>query len=78
MHYRVIVAAQADADLEKILDYVELEFGRKAALKFTEVIDTFLLNLELWPEVHPMYYSEMNIRRAVVHKRVVIFYEVIH
>lgn len=76
MGYKVVLAPDADRDLNQLLDYLEVEFGERTAIRFAEKFRIFLLLQERWPDTYPVVYKKLEIRRAVIHKRVLAFYQI--
>ncbi len=70
----ILIAPQAEADLDNILQYVKLEFGLAASRRLESRTNAEIEGLKQWPEFHRMVYPDQEVRRAVVHLRVVMFY----
>ena len=75
---QIVLSNQAVQDFEEMLDFVETHFGQRAAQKLENKTLDLFASLMQWPEAHRLIYPQKNVRKAVIHKRVVMFYKVYH
>ena len=76
MALKIKWSKRADAKFDKILEYLEGEFGEVSAVKFVNKVYEFLDLLAEFPEMGTLENKEYSIRGFVIIKQVTIFYQV--
>ena len=76
MAFEIILTKRAEKDFENILQYILLDFGQSAAVRFKDLTFEFLSILEKFPEIGIIVIAEKSIRSIVIHKRLKVFYRI--
>lgn len=69
----IVWSPRADADFDKIIDYLLLEWGETVALDFADEVNKVLLVVSLMPELYPTV-NKRKVRKAVVVKQITLYY----
>jgi plasmid stabilization system protein ParE len=69
---------QAIADLERIIAYLENEWGDKVVREFVENLDKKLTSITLMPEMYPESEMKSGVRRCLLTKHNALYYRVIN
>lgn len=75
MKFKVIWSPRSKEEFGDVLDYLESEFGKNAALKCLEDVESILESIAVFPYLFKAYQGQ-RIRKAVVHKNLSVFYAV--
>ena len=67
---------RADRKFDKIIEYLEIEWGEKVSRAFVKKVYDFLDILVEFPEIGGFENSERNIRGFVIVKQLTIFYKI--
>jgi plasmid stabilization system protein ParE len=73
---KIFWTKRALKNFDKILDYLEIEFGLEYTKIFAIKVHNFVDNLEDFPELGTIQNSDKQIRGFVIVKQVTIFYKV--
>lgn len=73
--YRLFWSDKAVADLENIINYLRKEWTQKEIQKFARKLDRRLNLILVNPRLFPKTGRRKNIRRSVLTKHTVIYYE---
>lgn len=76
MALKIFWTKRALKNFDKILDYLEIEFGLEYTKIFAIKVHNFVDNLEDFPELGTIQNSDKQIRGFVIVKQVTIFYKV--
>ena len=76
MAFEIVLTKRAEKDFETILQYILLDFGQSAAVRFKDLTFEFLSILEKFPGIGIILIAEKDIRSIVIHKRLKVFYRI--
>jgi plasmid stabilization system protein ParE len=76
MALEVFWTKRALNDFDKILEYLEQEFGEAATKTFAIKVHNFIDNLRDFPELGSIQNAEKQVRGFVIVKQVTIFYRI--
>ncbi|MBC7400895.1 MAG: type II toxin-antitoxin system RelE/ParE family toxin [Mucilaginibacter sp.] len=76
MAFEITFSKKAERDFEDILNYIDSDFGTKAAFHFKDIVIDFTVLIQSFPEIGSLEQADKNIRAFVVHKRLKIFYQI--
>ncbi|MBX9852848.1 MAG: type II toxin-antitoxin system RelE/ParE family toxin [Cytophagaceae bacterium] len=76
MALRIFWSKKALNNFDKILEYLEKEFGETVTRAFAVKVHSFVDNLQDFPELGVLQNSEKQIRGFVIVKQVTIFYRI--
>ena len=76
MALKIFWAKRALVNFDKILEYLEEDFGEIPTKTFVIKVHNFLDNLKDFPELGTLQHSDKQIRGFVIVKQVTIFYKV--
>ncbi|ABG59874.1 type II toxin-antitoxin system RelE/ParE family toxin [Cytophaga hutchinsonii] len=76
MALKIFWTKRALANFDKILEYLEEDFGEIPTKAFAIKVHNFLDNLKDFPELGTLQHSDKQIRGFVIVKQVTIFYKV--
>ncbi len=65
---------QAEKDLEKILDYLAIEWENSVSVKFLDLVDLILKQISINPKQYPLIHKTFNIRKCVLSKHNTLYY----
>jgi plasmid stabilization system protein ParE len=71
----VIWQNEALKEFEKIKNYLRENFGKKSVENYIRSLDKKILSIQSNPSLYPLTSKRNNVRKAVMHKRLVIFYK---
>jgi len=74
MALEIFWSKRADNKFDKILDYLNSEWGERVASAFVKKVYDFLDVLVEFPEIGTLENTERNIRGFVIVKQITIFY----
>lgn len=63
-------------NFDKILEYIEKEYGKKSTRLFAIKVHNFIDNLQDFPELGTIQHAEKKIRGFVIVKQITIFYKI--
>lgn len=72
----IILSAKASHQLEKLLDYLEVEFSVITRRKFQKRLDRFIKVIKLAPQAFPASEVFVNCRKCVVTRQTSIYYRI--
>ena len=75
MHKTIFWSPLADEDLDKILNYLEINWGASSSLKFIEMIEHSLGQISINPRQYPLINKKMRVRKCVLSKQNTLFYK---
>ena len=76
--YRLVWSDTALIDLQNIIDYLFDKWTKREVSNFARQLDKRLELIVLNPQLYPMVEGRINIRRSVLTKQTIIYYEVKH
>jgi len=76
MALEIYWSKRADEKFDKILDYLNVEWGERVTSAFIKKVYDFLDILVEFPEIGSIEYSERNIRGFVIVRQITIFYKI--
>ncbi len=76
MEYEVLITAQAEAEFDEVIAYLESNSYFEAAEKLTKVFFHVLSLLERFPYMYPAAKEEPTLRRAVILSKSVMYYRI--
>jgi len=76
MEYEVLITAQAEAEFEDLISYLESNAYFEAAEKLTKNFFHVLSLLERYPEMYPAVKQDPTLRRAVILSKSVMYYRI--
>ena len=76
MALKILWTKRADIKFDKILEYLNSEWGERVTITFVKKVYDFLDILVEFPEIGTIENSERNIRGFVIVKQITIFYKV--
>lgn len=72
----VVWTANAALSLNDIIDYIEKDFGNLIAEKYYfKVIET-IEDIEINPQLFPVYQQNTETRKAVINKKTILYYKI--
>lgn len=72
----VIWTEFSEITLNEIIDYIENKFGTLISVKFyLDVLQT-IDNIELDPDLYPIYQANISVRKAVINKKTILYYNI--
>lgn len=74
MVQRVVWTPRAEMDFDNVVEYLTVYFGEPAVHNFTTLLNKKLNSIEARPKLYVIANKKKNIRKAVINKRLVIFY----
>jgi len=77
MAEKIIWTHQALADYEEIKKYLLSSFGDLAVSEFLFSLNKKLDSIQANPTLYPASLTKKNIRKAVLNKRLIIFYQIL-
>ena len=73
---KIIWTKTSELTLSEIIDYIENKFGTIIAEKYySDVIET-IDNIEINPELFPVYPKNIQTRKAVINKKTILYYQI--
>jgi plasmid stabilization system protein ParE len=76
MSYSLKITLRAKKSLEQNLDYLIEEWGSKVTSEFIDRVEYVYNTLRDDPYLYPFYSPSKNIRRCILHKRIILFYRI--
>ena len=76
--YRLVWSDTALIDLQNIIDYLFDKWTKREVSNFARQLDKRLELIVLNPQLYPMVEGRINIRRSVLTKQTIIYYEAKH
>lgn len=76
MALKLYWSARADKKFDKIIEYLQQEWGEKVTIAFVKKVYEFLDLLVEFPEIGKIENSERNIRGFVIVKQVTVFHKI--
>ena len=76
MAYKIIWTDEALRNLDEILDYLKLEWTDREILQFKRKLSDQLEIIKKYPFIFPKSDRKPRLRKAVLSKQTIIFYEV--
>ena len=76
MTYTVNWTKKAERTFDQNIDYLEQEWNPNVVNQFLERVDTVISIIETNPFSYPLYPSSNDIRKCVVHERIILFYKI--
>jgi plasmid stabilization system protein ParE len=70
----IIWSPLSETDFEKILDYLDKNWGNKVATNFIELTEIILIQIAINPRQFPVFYQRKKVRRCVLTKHNSLFY----
>lgn len=72
----VIWTQNSEVTLDEILVYVENEFGVLVVEKYYFDVLKTVENIEISPDIFPVYQEETGTRKAVINRKTVLYYKI--
>ncbi|GAB3516401.1 type II toxin-antitoxin system RelE/ParE family toxin [Emticicia fontis] len=72
----VVITDIATEDIENVSRFLQNNYSNKVKLDFLVRLSEKLLLIERMPFMYPVSFNNPRVRRCVIHKNVVCFYEV--
>jgi plasmid stabilization system protein ParE len=72
---KIVWTSSAKNDYFKILDYLNSNWGRKSARKFSETVTKQIELISRMPRLYPVTEARKDVRRCVVAKQVSLYYQ---
>lgn len=73
----IVWSEKAEKDFDKILGYLESEWGKQSVENFTKLTEDLLMHISNSPEMFPSAYSKKkNIRRALITPHNRLYYRI--
>ena len=73
---KIIWTKTSELTLSEIVDYIENKFGTIIAKKYySDVIET-IDNIEINPELFPVYRKNIQTRKAVINRKTILYYQI--
>ncbi|MBN2611684.1 MAG: type II toxin-antitoxin system RelE/ParE family toxin [Bacteroidales bacterium] len=76
MALEIFWSKRADSKFDRILDYLNSEWGERVTIAFVKKVYDFLDILVEFPEIGTLENTERNIRGFVIVKQITVFYKV--
>ena len=76
MALKIFWTKRALSNFDKIIDYLEKDFGDITTRTFAIRVHSFVDNLQEFPELGAIQHTEKQIRGFVIVKQVTIFYKI--
>lgn len=73
--YRILWSDRATSDLQNIIDYLLNKWTEKEVRNFVKKLDNRLELISINPRLFPKTNKRKNVRRSVLTKQTVIYYE---
>ena len=77
MRYKIIVRPEAELTFNQNLDYLALEWNNKVMNQFLDRVDEIIQKIKENPFSFPLYGYENNVRKAIINKRMILYYRII-
>lgn len=73
---KLIWTRTSELTLDEIIDYIKSQFGNLVAEKYYfDVLET-VEDIEINPELFPIYRQNTAIRKAVINKKTILYYQI--
>jgi len=76
MSYALKVTLNAKKSFDQNLDYLKKEWGAKVTKEFIDRVEVIFNTISENPYLYPFHSSSKQIRRCVIHKRIIMFYRI--
>ena len=71
----IIWSPLAEVDLEKILNYLEINWGGSSSIKFIDMIEHSLGQISINPRQYPLINKRLRVRKCVLSNQNSLFYK---
>jgi len=74
--FKLFWTDEAIQNLENILDYISQKWNEKEVLNFKKALSKQIKIIEKYPLIFPLSKYDLRLRKAVLSKQTIVFYEV--
>ena len=74
--YSIVWSLRASKDLDKILDYLEMQWTEREIKKFVQLLEHRLQLISRHPKLYPVSGKKPDIHRSVLSRQTSIYYQV--
>jgi len=74
--FQIYYTKRADSDGQRIKEYLYFKFTQREVDNFYKLLASFEKVISISPEMYPVIIPERNIRRAVLSKKLSVFYRI--
>jgi len=77
MSYEILWSHRAELTIAQNMDYIAHEWNEKVLKSFFLDTEKVIQKIKLNPFIYPLCDSEINVRKAIINKRIVLYYQII-
>jgi len=77
MSYQIITTAESELTFYQNLDYLAKEWDDKVTDHFIDRVDNVIQKIKQNPFLFPLHGYQNNVRKAIIHKRIILYYRII-
>jgi hypothetical protein len=77
MSYQIITTAESELTFYENLDYLAKEWDDKVTDHFIDRVDNVIQKIKQNPFLFPPHGYENNVRKAIINKRIILYYRII-
>ena len=73
---KIVWTKTSELTLDEIIDYIQYKFGKSISEKYYfDVLET-VDAIEINPELFPVFQNKSSIRKAVINKKTILYYQI--
>ncbi len=76
MSYSLKITLNAKKSFDRNLDYLKEEWGAKVTNEFINRVEVVFNTISENPYLYPFHFTSKQVRRCVIHKRIIMFYRI--
>ena len=76
MSFSIKITQRAEKSYRQNLDYLNENWGPKVTIAFIDRVDSIGKSISKNPYLYPLFLRSQNIRRCVVHERIIMYYRI--
>lgn len=73
---KIVWTETSELTLDEIIDYIKNKFGNLVAEKYYFDVSKTVEDIEINPELFPVYQRKNEIRKAVINKKTILYYQI--
>ena len=77
MSFEILTTPESELTFYQNLDYLAKEWQDKVTSQFIDRVDNVIQKIRLNPLLFPLHGYEDNVRKAIINKRIILYYRII-
>ncbi len=74
---KIVWTKTSELTLDEIIEYIKNEFGNLVAEKYYFDVIKTVDDIEINPELFPIYQHKAEVRKAVINKKTILYYQIL-